>query len=182
MYVRHIHKGVFSLVLVLGLLLPARCGLARDLAAELQAAFLVRFSRYVSWPPGTLQNENDPITIGILGRDPFGSAINRAARGIRARGRHLRILRLRKITDARRCNILFIAPDQAPAMDRLVARLQDRPILLVSDMNDFLARGGMIRFVTVESKIRFDINLANCKAGGLEISSKLLKIAHRVTQ
>ena len=181
MHERLTHRLLLAgLAFLLCLSFPVRSGLARDPATELKAAFLVRFSRYVNWPMETFRAADDPIYIGIMGRDPFGSAINRAARGFRARGRRIEIIRLQKTQDAGRCNILFIAENQAEKIDDIISRLQGRPILLVSDMDNFLNREGMIRFVSVENKIRFDINLANCRKNRLEISSKLLKIAHRV--
>ena len=179
---RLIHSGMAGLVLVLCLILPAKAGLTHLQAARIEAAFLVRFSRYVEWPMETFRNENDAIVIGILGRDPFGSTINRAARGFRANGRNLEIIRLQKITDAGKCHILFIAPDQAVNLNRIRAALGHRPVLLVSDMDEFLNRGGMFRFLFINNKLRFDINLVHCHDNGLEISSKLLRIAHQVTK
>jgi len=37
-----------------------------------KAAFLYNFAKFVEWPPGTFANSNDPITICIVGQNPFG--------------------------------------------------------------------------------------------------------------
>jgi hypothetical protein len=67
-------------------------------------------------------------------------------------------------------------------MEAIVASAADRPILLVGNAPDFLDRGGMINFVVVNNRIRFDINVKNSHRAGLEISSKLLKVARTILQ
>jgi hypothetical protein len=49
--------------------------------------------------------------------------------------------------------------------------------LTVSDIPQFSQRGGMIQFVLVGNKLRFEVNLANAQAAGLTLSSDLLKVA-----
>jgi hypothetical protein len=48
-------------------------------AKEIEAAFLVQFSKYVIWPDSVFSGSDAPIILGILGRDPFGSALDQIA-------------------------------------------------------------------------------------------------------
>jgi len=122
------------------------------------------------------------VVIGIIGRDPFGTKIDRISKSFNANGREVEVRRLRSARSAAACHILFVAADQLDNMTAITKALAGRPVLLVSDQEEFLARGGMINFITLGSKIRFDINLAASRDCGLQISSKLLKIAHRVVK
>jgi len=47
-------------------------------------------------------------------------------------------------------------------------------------MEGFAQSGGVINFVTVEKKIRFEINLDAAERADLKISSKLLRLAQIV--
>ena len=53
--------------------------------------------------------------------------------------------------------------------------------LTVSDAENFARRGGMIRFVNENNKVRLRINVGAAREAGLTISSKLLRPAEIVT-
>ncbi|NIA18913.1 MAG: DUF4154 domain-containing protein [Xanthomonadaceae bacterium] len=177
-----IHKFLTCLALVACLATPAGAGLSGSQAAKIQAAFLVQFSKYISWPAQSFSSPKAPIIIGILGRDPFGSAINKISRSFKANGRSIEIIRLRQTAEAGKCHILFVAPDQLGMMPAITAAIAGNPVLLVSSTDSFLSRGGMINFIIVGTKIRFDINRKNSRKCNLRISATLLKIAHQVQQ
>ncbi len=50
-------------------------------------------------------------------------------------------------------------------------------VLTVSDIPQFSQRGGMIQFVVVGNKVRFEVNLTSAQDAGLTLSSDLLKVA-----
>jgi hypothetical protein len=66
-------------------------------------------------------------------------------------------------------------------LEGLLSTLKDRAILTVGDDAGFAQRGGMIRFVSENSRIRMRINLEAAAAANLTISSKLLRAAEIVT-
>lgn len=149
-------------------------------ALEIQAAFLVKFSSYVKWPNSAFSTPEAPIVIGIFGRDPFGSIIDQIARSYTTNGRRVEVRRCSDPVSLCNSHIVFVAPTATAQMKEIIAALSGRSVLLVGNSPRFLARGGMINFVTVGEKIRFDISKTNSDRAGLEISSKLLKVAHAV--
>jgi hypothetical protein len=62
-----------------------------------------------------------------------------------------------------------------------MAALEELPILTVSEIEGFAQRGGIINFIIVEKKIRFEINPDAAKQVGIHISSQLLQLARIVT-
>ncbi len=54
--------------------------------------------------------------------------------------------------------------------------------LTVGDSDDFIRTGGMVGLITVENKIRFEVNLATCRRAGLRISASLLRLAKTVVE
>ena len=54
-------------------------------------------------------------------------------------------------------------------------------MLTVSDMERFAHRGGIITLLTIQDRIRFEINVEAARRSGVKISSKLLKLANIVT-
>jgi hypothetical protein len=52
--------------------------------------------------------------------------------------------------------------------------------LTVGEAEEFLPRGGMIRLLVDEGKVRFDISTRSAEQAGLKVSSQLLKLARSV--
>ena len=48
---------------------------------EVKAAFLLNFARLVEWPNSAFSGRDDPIALGVLGRDPFGGSLEKLVKG-----------------------------------------------------------------------------------------------------
>ena len=177
------HKLFAAIILCLILQIvavPAPAEVQSAGALEIKAAFLVKFTAYVKWPTGTFSSPEAPVVIGIFGRDPFGSVIDTIARSYTASGRHVEIRRYKELSMLAICNMAFVVPSAMDMMNDILQAVHGKSILLVGNFPDFLDKGGMINFIRTGKRIRFDINKKNCDMVGLEISSKLLKVAHAI--
>jgi hypothetical protein len=177
-----IASGLWSMAAGLALLgaRPAGAQTVRASASEVQAVFLFNFAQFVDWPAEAFPDAKAPLVIGILGKDPFGSFLDETVRGETVRGRTFRIVRYRRVEEVKDCHILFISRSESKRLDSILAALKDRPILTVSNGDDFDRPGGIIRFILDENRIRLSIDLEAAQAPGLTISSKLLRSAEIV--
>ncbi|OOO00854.1 MAG: hypothetical protein USCGTAYLOR_02949 [Chromatiales bacterium USCg_Taylor] len=181
-----INRGLSAAWLVLSaLLLASGLGLSAQAAApreyQLKAVFLFNFAQFVEWPPQAFADARTPLVIGVLGRDPFGAYLDETVRGERVNNRSLVVQRYGRVEDINTCHILFISRSEGDRLEQILARLRDRNILTVADAEGSALPGVMIRLVTVENKIRLQINLEVAQAANLRISSKLLRPAEIVT-
>jgi len=158
---------------------PAQITSAREY--QIKAAFLFNFSQFVEWPPNAFTSPQAPLVIGVLGNDPFGPFLDEAVRGEKSQGRPIVIERCSDPEEACRCHILFVNYPESERLDTALKALNGRSILTVGDTAGFARRGGMIRFITVNNKVRLRVNLDAAKAAGLTLSSKLLRPAEVVT-
>ena len=78
------------------------------------------------------------------------------------------------------CQILFLSAAEAGRLNKIMEGLDKEAILTVSDIPQFLQRGGMIQFVMDGNRVRFEVNLAATQHVGLTLSSELLKVATAV--
>ncbi|NVM21789.1 MAG: YfiR family protein [Desulfobacterales bacterium] len=145
----------------------------------IKAAFLYNFAKFVEWPTEAFPNDSTPITLCILGEDPFGDALE-SIKGKTIRGRDMVIRHVVRVEDLEHCHILFVSASEEKRLPQILNTIRDKTILTVSDMNRFARRGGIINLVTVRSKIRFEINVDATDLVGLRISSKLLRLARIV--
>jgi len=144
---------------------------------EVKAAYVYNFGRFVSWPTSAI---GDQFEICLLGRDPLGAVIARTIRGERLGGRPVTMRVVTGAAEAAGCQVLVVSPSAAGDIENHLTRLGKRPILTVSDIPRFVARGGMIEFVNEGSRVRFLVDPARAEAAGLTLSSELLRVAKLV--
>jgi YfiR/HmsC-like len=147
---------------------------------EVKAVFLFNFSQFVSWPSAAFGSSDAPMIIAVLGSDPFGQELDAVVKGEHVGAHPLEVRRYRDISEIKDCHILFIDRSEAAQLDGIVQALHGRSILTVSDIDDATRAGVMIDLVKQSDRIRLRINVAAARAGGLTISSKLLRPAEIV--
>jgi hypothetical protein len=147
---------------------------------HVKAVFLYNFSQFVIWPDSCYTSKNSPFVIGILGNDPFGYYIDNIVNGEFVYGHPIIVQRLRRIDEANNCHILYFGDKNSDRLQKLIARIDAKYILSVSDVDEFTKMGGMVEFATVENKIKIKINHEAVKKAGLEVSPKLLSLAEIV--
>lgn len=147
---------------------------------QVKAVFLFNFAQFVEWPARAFRDPTSPLVIGVLGTDPFGAYLDELVKGEKVGERPLLVRRSTRVEDIADCHILFIGASEASALEKVVAQLKDRSILTVGDFDLFTRRGGMVRFLTENGKIRLRIYLEAAKAHDLTISSKILSPATTV--
>jgi hypothetical protein len=166
----------------LPVLLLSGLALAAPAPAEYQvkAVFLFNFTQFVDWPEQAFPDPQAPFVIGVLGRDPFGSALDEVVRGETVNGRVLVVERYRNVGEIKRCQILFIERSAGPDASRTLGSLVHQGTLTVTDFASLTPSTEIIRFLTEGKKIRLRINVDSAREAGLTISSKLLRPAEVV--
>ena len=157
--------------------LSAQQGRATE--AQIKAAYLYSFGKFVEWPADTL-SPAAVFPICVLGRDPFGTTLDDVLRNASVGGQPVAAQRLSAVNEAAGCRIVYIASSEAARLDAVLSALAHAPVLTVSDIPNFTDRGGMIRFVEDARRVRFEINLPPAQAAGLVLRSDLLRVATAV--
>ncbi|HXL72628.1 MAG TPA: YfiR family protein, partial [bacterium] len=147
---------------------------------QIKAVFLFNFVQFVQWPADTFTAPDEPFCIGILGDDPFGDFMDKTIEGEKINGHPLIIRRYTAVEEVQDCQILFISSSETPKMAGILDTLKTRSILTVSDADDFIKNGGIIRFFTEDNKIHLRINLEAAKSVNLTISSEVLRLSNIV--
>ena len=143
---------------------------------QVKAAFLYNFAKFIEWPADGTWKEGDPLTICVVGEDPFGATLDDTVRGKTVEGHHVVIRRLRPKQSWRGCRIAFLS---SPHKEDPLTLGSSTPagVLTVGETKGFAEQGGMINFVVEEDKVRFEVNVDAAERSGLKISSKLLSLA-----
>jgi len=161
------------------------CGAAREAHAanseyQVKAAFLYNFMKFVEWPGDGLNNPGT-LTLGILGKDPFGDALDEV-RDKTAKGRRVLIVHLRGVEEARECDLLFVCASEKGRLPQILRGVQGARVLTVADQEGFCQAGGIINLVFVNHRVGFEVNVAAANRARLRVSSQLLKLARLVLE
>jgi uncharacterized protein DUF4154 len=143
---------------------------------DVEAAYLFNFGKFITWP-ASAGTQNKPLTICVIGEDPFGPSLDHIVSGEKIDGRTVVDKKLSSADEALSCSILYISPSEANRLARILSVVKDAPVLTVSDIPEFADHGGMIQFVLHENRVRFVVNLGPTQRDGLALSSELLKVA-----
>lgn len=146
-------------------------------AFQVKAAYLYNFTRFVEWRPEEFAAPDEPFVIGILGDRQTAEYLKEIVRGETVENHPIVVQQYGTVGEVRNCQILFLGSGEAFRARESIAELNRKGILTVSDADNFLRWGGMIRFFSRDNKIRIQINTGAARAGQLQISSKLLSIA-----
>ena len=147
-----------------------------SLEYAVKAAYLAKFAPFIDWPDSGFAGPAAPLTICILGPDPFGGELDKATAGQKDGDHPLAVRRMPALDPATVCQLLFIG--DAALAERTLADMKARPVVTVTDSG--LHAHGVISFVVIDNHVRFDIDKAAADNVGLNISSKLLSLAHAV--
>ena len=144
---------------------------------EAKAAFLYNFALFVKWPATSFNSPNEPISICILGKNPFGRTLEEAVRGKVVEGRPFLIRQISEFRQPCGCQMLFVDSSERKRFRSAVGSLQGTSVLTVGESPDFIADGGVINLKLDHGRVRFEINLGLAAQEQFRISSKLLSLA-----
>jgi len=151
-----------------------------NLEYQVKAAYLYNFAKFVEWPADKLAEGSGPILVGVFGKDPFGSLLDSTLKGKTVRGHSLEVRRPPGLAELKQCHIVFISAAERQRLGDILHTLGNHSVLTVSDLGQSAEEGGIINFVTEESKVRLEINLHAAERARIRISSQLLKLARVV--
>ena len=147
---------------------------------DVKAAYLYNFGRFVEWPGKVAATQGGSFTVCVLGQDPFGPSLDATLAGETIGGKAVVARRISSAQESDNCQILYLSLTEASRLNKIIAELDRKSVLTVSDMPQFVNRGGMIQFVLEGGRVRFEINLASAENARLVLSSELLKVAAAV--
>ena len=168
-------------LVLLCFIVMASCHCARAATeAQVKAAFIYNFARFVEWPPQSFASDDAPLTIGVMGGSPIADTLDQITKGKTIGGRRLAIKRLGSGDSPDGCHILFIGASEKARTGAILEKLRDSSVVTVGETGGFMRSGGVIGFVIENSKVAFEINAGAAKRKRLKISSQLLKLAKNV--
>ena len=153
--------------------------LSADIESEeerlFKAAFTYNFAKFTIWPENA-PGQDGALTLCTIGQSKLVTDLNRLG-GKLIKGRAVVIREVNSNQTKDHCHILYIAKSEKNKIVEILNSINNKPVLTVSDLSDFVKSGGIIQFYRKNGKTKLIINLDIARKSGLEISSRLLILA-----
>lgn len=151
-----------------------------DVELQVKAAYLFKFGGYVEWPERAFATASGPIRIGVLGSPTLADELTQTVAGRVINGRQISVQKLKPGDSLAGIHILFVSNTNNDKLAEILASIKGQPILTVTESDQGLAQGGIINFVVVDGKLRFEISPKAAQLCSLNISARLLSAALKV--
>lgn len=175
-------KKVFCAIWRLSLLvvLWVSSSAAIDLSEEqVKAAYLYNFAKFAEWPADALPLAAE-MRLCLVGSGRMNAAIS-ALQGRKIGEHWLSVVTIEPgDPELQHCHVLFMAQSERSHFLVTLKALASKPILTVSDIEDFSEKGGGIGLVYHDGTVKFEVNLDAIRAANLRLPGQLLNIATHV--
>lgn len=142
--------------------------------AQLKAAYLVNFFKYVEWP-----QSGPEFRLCVFGRTevwPYLVPYD----GRQVAGKPLRVLRLKNLDEVLQCHQVFLPAGEMLRASDLLDRVAGEAVLSVGESDSFLSAGGAISLSEHNAQLQFDINAKSLQQARLNVGTPMLRLARSI--
>lgn len=139
-----------------------------------KAVFIYNFTKYVQWSE---QDTSPTFDILIIGESSILYSLKNIAEKRRVGKRGIVVKQVQNINNLGYCHVLFISVSEKKRLKQILHAISDQNTLIISDSEGFAHKGVAINFIYDNGKIKFELNKRAFDRAGLQVSSKLLKLA-----
>lgn len=168
--------------MLLTLTSTAFCAQAHDDVSkeyQLKAAYLLNFARFIYWPEEAFKTAEKKFNICVLGGSPFGGSLDKLS-SKKIQNKKIKLRYEKTIDEVKSCHIVYFGETEKEEYESVISDLSGSVTLTVSDINGFSENGGMIEFIRVKNKIKFEINIEQSSRSGIKYRSQLLEVAEKL--
>jgi hypothetical protein len=166
--------------MVMALLMMARICTAAEVESQVKAALVPKIANFVEWPESAFRSKDAPLVVAVVGTDPFGLDFEALLKQQQIHSRPVVVKRYTTWGATNDCHILIVGRSEAQRIDLILRRLGDRPVLTLGDFAGFAEQGGVVNFIKVDGRIRFEVNLEAADKHRLRVSARLLQVSRVV--
>jgi hypothetical protein len=151
----------------------------------IKAAFVLNIARFITWPEEAFTGQGDRLRLCLYSNNPLSLAVE-TIHGKRAAGRLLEVHTIEQSEQEADCRILLLTHREMTTFHAEYLPVPDRPTLIIADLTaegleTGISRPGvLVSLVREGTRIALEVDLRQTRNAGLQMSSKLLRLARIV--
>jgi len=140
---------------------------------KLQANIIYRFTKYIDWP---VNKKDGQFIIGVVGESPVFDELKSLSASKTVGSQKIVVVKMSPSAGSYNCHMLFISEEESGSLKRIAALTAEAPVLLISESDGLARKGSCINFITVDERLKLEINQGNIERRNLSIASELLEL------
>lgn len=140
---------------------------------KVQANIIYRFTKYIDWP---INEKSGDFIIGIVGESPLYDDLKSLSTNKTVGSQKIAVVKMSPSANSYNCQMLFISEDESSSLKRIASLTAGYPILIISESDGLARKGSCINFITVDERLKLEINKSNVEQRSLGIASELLEL------
>ena len=153
-----------------------------DLGRKVMVDYIVHFAHHLQWPIEVFSGTGAPFRICVMGENELVAPLTARLHRHRVQGRMVELERVNdgEMLRARSCQIMVMGDMSAERMAEAVGALEFFPVLTVSDVRRFAARGGMVEFAGSGANMALQLNKTRLDRAELKVGNSLFRLSRQV--
>jgi hypothetical protein len=139
-----------------------------------QTLFIYNFSRLIEWPAAYRTGN---FVIGVLGTTDVATELELYTKGKKVGTQTIEIIRYKLPSEIQNCHILFIPFARTKQITEVIAVMNSKSTLIITEKSGALEEGAAINFVIMADKMKFELKTENASRYGIKFSSKLQEMS-----
>ena len=140
---------------------------------KIQANIIYRFTKYIDWPAS---KKNGDFIIGIVGDSPLYDDLKTLSATKTVGNQRIAVVKMSSSANSYSCHMLFISEEESSSLKRIASLTAGVPVLIISESDGLARKGSCINFITVDERLKLEINKSNVEQRNLHIASELLEL------
>lgn len=163
-------QTLFALLCSLSLVLLPTLSCAMENEYERKAVIIKHLVDTIGWPNNVIQNNT--IQVCLWGKAPELKPFL-DLNGRQAAHYKIHIRQLSSLAEVEKnCQIIFVSKSQQSQAKQIIQRFAKKPILLLSDIDNFAKDGGSMNFMELNNALALSVNLVSIKDSQLHFDLK----------
>jgi hypothetical protein len=139
-----------------------------------EALFIYNFTKGISWPESSLKGE---FVIGVVGDRDLYNELEVLTKNKNVGLNKISLKYYAKPSEIVSSHVLIVGDRYAGSFDQIKSSAGTFPTLFINTRDGMTAKGSGISFRLVDDKMKFVMSTSNIKNRGLQIDSRLEKMA-----
>jgi hypothetical protein len=145
----------------------------------IQATIIYRFTKYIDWPAN---KKSGDFIIGIVGDSPLYDDLKSFIGNKTVGSQKIVVTKMTNSKNYDNCHILFISEEESGNLKKIAELTSGAPVLLITEYNGLAHKGSCVNFITINDRLKLEINKSNADERNLHIASELLELAIIITR
>jgi hypothetical protein len=143
---------------------------------QIKAAFIYRFTQFVTWPNDAFAATDEPFIVATVGDDSLSATLRHVMAGRVVNGRPIVVVYFASVDRIEHCHLLFVPASQQGTAPAILAKVGNAPVLTVGDGDEFMNQGGGVRLFVEDGRMKFELDPDVVTAARLKPGAQLMKV------